>query len=189
MHRKRVTSKLHDSYFRSMMIKTCYSKDGGSCIFRWPFMGRDWVGFELLYNSVHRKFNQSWRYDAVEKTAPCRRGPRGYRLSSLRSDEFEIRCGRENQYLAEWAPRPPVEQSRRTGKKRERGKSICCSSVWSPTPSHTQPFQIKWEVYFFKELCCSSLLCRRYDSACTCTCRCIMCSYSLSGWWLCNIIY
>ena len=37
--------------------------------------------------------------------------------------------------------------------------SICCSSVRSPTPSHTQPFQIKWEVYFSKELCRSSSLC------------------------------
>ena len=44
--------------------------------------------------------------------------------------------------------------------------SICCSSVRSPTPSHTQPFQIKWEVYFSKDLCRSSLLCHRYDSAC-----------------------
>ena len=106
MYRKRVTCELHDSYFRSMMIKTCHSKDGGSCIFRWPFMGRDWVGVELLYNSVHRKFNQleirwvgeqkSWRNDAVEKTAPGRRGPRDPRLSSWGSDELEIRCGREN---------------------------------------------------------------------------------------------
>ena len=29
-------------------------------------------------------------------------------------------------------------------------RSICCSSVRSPTPSHTQTFQIKWEVYFSK---------------------------------------
>ena len=75
MHRKRTTCELHDSYFRSMMIKTCHSKDGGSGIFRWPFMGRDWVGVELLYNSVHRKFKGSWRNDAVEKTAPSRVGP------------------------------------------------------------------------------------------------------------------
>ena len=27
-------------------------------IFRWPVMGKDWVDVELLYNSVHRKFNQ-----------------------------------------------------------------------------------------------------------------------------------
>ena len=59
----------------------------------------------------------------------------------------------------------------------EEWGSICCSSVRSPTPSHSktlsnlfEPFQIKWEVYFSKELCRSSLLCRRYDSAC----RCIM---------------
>ena len=28
------------------------------CIFWWPVMGGDWVGGELLYNRVHRKFNQ-----------------------------------------------------------------------------------------------------------------------------------
>ena len=48
--------------------------------------------------------------------------------------------------------------------------SICCSSVRSPTPSHTQPFQQKWEVYFSKDLCCLSSLCRRYITACICIC-------------------
>ena len=43
MHRKRVTCELHDSYFRSMTIKTCHSKDGRSDTFRWPVMGRYWV--------------------------------------------------------------------------------------------------------------------------------------------------
>ena len=55
--------------------------------------------------------------------------------------------------------------------------SICCSSVQPPTHlSHRktfsnpfEPFQIKWEVYFSKELCRSSLLCH-YDSACICIC-------------------
>ena len=28
------------------------------CVFQWPVMGGDWVGGELLYNSVQRKFNQ-----------------------------------------------------------------------------------------------------------------------------------
>ena len=36
--------------------------------------------------------------------------------------------------------------------------------------SHTQHFQIKWEVYFSKRLCCSSISCRRYDFACICVC-------------------
>ena len=39
------------------------------------------VDVELLYNSVHRKFNQ-----------------------------LETRYGRESQHLAEWALRPPIEQ-------------------------------------------------------------------------------
>ena len=29
------------------------------CIFQWPVIGRYWVGVELLYNSVHRKFKES----------------------------------------------------------------------------------------------------------------------------------
>ena len=65
----------------------------------------------------------------------------------------------------DWAPRPPVEQPRRTGKKccygQKSGGSICCNSVQSPTHlSHNNtlhnlfdPFQIKWEVYFSNELC------------------------------------
>ena len=36
---------------------------------------------------------------------------------SGRSDELEIRCGRENQHPERLGPRPPVEQPRRTGKK------------------------------------------------------------------------
>ena len=50
------------------------------------------VGIERLYNSVHRKFNKLEK-DAVERTS-TQRG---------------------------WVPRPPVEQLRRTGKKRSYG--------------------------------------------------------------------
>ena len=42
MHRKRVTSELHDSYFRLMTIKTFDFKD--------PVGDR--VGVDLLFNSV-----------------------------------------------------------------------------------------------------------------------------------------
>ena len=161
MHRKRVTCEMHDSYFRSMMIKIYHSKDGRSCIFRWPFMGRDWVGVELLYNSVHRKFNQSWRNDAVEETAPSRSGPRDPRLSSWRSDELAIRWVGEK--MLEWehvperlGPQAPGWAAQENGKETRlwpiEWRSISCSSVRSPTPSHTQPFEIKWEVYFSKEL-------------------------------------
>ncbi len=47
------------------------------------------VDVELLYNSVHRNFNQ-----------------------------LEIRCGRESQHPERPGPRPPVELPRITGKKR-----------------------------------------------------------------------
>ena len=58
------------------------------------------------------------------------------------------------------------------------GRSICGSSVRSPTPSHTQTFQIKWEVYLSKEVSplvyyCVSLWFRMH-----------MCLYSCS--WLYN---
>ena len=51
------------------------------CIFRWPVMGRYWVGVWLLYNSVHRKFK-----------------------------EFGERCGRESQHPAKGALRPPINE-------------------------------------------------------------------------------
>ena len=56
------------------------------------------VGGELLYNSV--------------KTGS---------QAVLRPDPLVTRCGRESQHQAEWAPRPPVEQPRKTGKKRGYG--------------------------------------------------------------------
>ena len=103
------------------------------------------VGIELLYNSVHRKFNQ-----------------------------LEI-SGRENQHPERLGPQAPGWAAQENRKETllwpiEWG-SICCRSVRSQTPSHTQPYQIKWEVYFAKELCRSSLLCCHYDSACIWVCN------------------
>ena len=76
----------------------------------------------------------------------------------------------------------PEERERNAVMAIRVGGSICCSSIRSPTHlSHSktfsnpfEPFQIKWEVYFSKELCCSSLWCRWYDSACICICVCIV---------------
>ena len=65
---------------------------------------------------------------------------------------LETRCGRESQHPAEsWASGWAAKENRKETRlwPMEWG-SICCSSVWSPTPSHTQHFQIKWEVYFSK---------------------------------------
>ena len=94
------------------------------------------VAVEQWYNSVHKKFNQ-----------------------------LSIRPVGEKSWNEEHAPERLVPQA--TGwAAQENGKetllwpeewgSICCSSVRSPTPSHSktfsnpfEPFQIKWEVYFF----------------------------------------
>ena len=95
MHRKRVTCELHDSYFRSMTIKTCHSKDGRSAYSDSQLWGDiEWV---LNYYITQCTGNST---------------SLGIRVS-------ETRCGRESQHPAEsWTPGPPVEQRWRTGKKR-----------------------------------------------------------------------
>ena len=137
------------------------------CIFRWPVMGRDRVGVELLYNSGHTKFNPSETRCGRESQHPAEgalRPPTNQfgDQTSWGSDELEIRCGRENQHPERLGPHPPQLSSpgerERNAIMTNRVGSICCSSVRSPTPSHTQPFQIKWEVYFSKN-CVARLYC------------------------------
>ena len=139
------------------------------------------VGVELLYNSVHRKF-----------------------------DQLETRCGKESQHQAEGAIRPPINQfGDQTSWREDAGMRTCPREAGPPGPRLSSPgererntvkanrvgvnmlqfcsvskslshktLSIKWEVYFSRELYRSSLLCRRYDSACICRCICIMCLYS-----------
>ena len=136
------------------------------------------VGVELLYMSVHRKFNQfgdqmSWRLDAVEKTSTQQRGPQApiEPLKFRSVGEKMLEWGTYPREAGPPSPRlsSPGERERNTAMAIRVGGWICCSSVRSPTPSHSKTFsnpfevfQIKWEVYFSKELCRSSLLCRRY---------------------------
>ena len=123
------------------------------------------VGVELLYNSVHRKFNQ-----------------------------LETRCGRESQHTAEGALRPPINQfGDLTSWREDTGMRTCPREAGRPGPRLSSPgerernavmanrvgvnmlqfcsvsnslshttLSIKWEVYFSKRLCRSSFLCRRY---------------------------
>ena len=160
MHRKRVTSELHDSYFHSMTIKHAIPKtaevthsDGQL------WRDTEWA-IELLYNSVKIGSQLVWRPDQLvtrysrESQHPAEGGSgppieeletrygresqhpaegasgppiRVWRLESFwRPDQFwrpeslKTRCGRErSQHPAEsWAPKPPVEQPWRMGKKR-----------------------------------------------------------------------
>ena len=105
------------------------------------------VGIELLYNSVHRKFNQletrcgtesqhpaegalrppinqfgdqtSWRQGVVEKVSTQQNGPSDPQLNSC---SWREDAGLRNMSQRGWAPRPPVEQPRRMGKKRGYGQ-------------------------------------------------------------------
>ena len=93
--------------------------------------GSEWVWFVTptrrrwtLNNYITRCTGSSisLRQDAVEKASTQQSGPSGSRLSSWRSDKLEIRCCRENQNPERLAPRPLVEQPKRTGKKRYYGQ-------------------------------------------------------------------
>ena len=75
------------------------------------------VGVELLYNTVHRKFNQLVTRCGREDQHPAEGALRSPieqlqfgDQTSWGSDELETRCGRENQHPAQWALRPPIEQ-------------------------------------------------------------------------------
>ena len=94
------------------------------CIFRWPVMGRYWVGIGLLYNWVHRKFKEFWRQDVVEKASTQQKGPSGPPIEFWGSDKLEKWCCRENSTPQRAAlPGPPVEQPRRTERNAEGHKS------------------------------------------------------------------
>ena len=96
----------------------------------------------------------SWKQGVEEKASTQQRDPSGPRLINLAIRGFVEK-------MLEWEHDPERLGPQALGwPAQENGKetqlwaiewgSICCSSVWSPTPSHTQPFQIKWEVYFSK---------------------------------------
>ena len=80
MHQKRVTSELHDSYFRLMTIKHATQKN---------WVG-DWVGVELLYNSVKTGSQTvgDQRQNVVEKASTQQKAESpGLRLSSTGEQE------------------------------------------------------------------------------------------------------
>ena len=83
-----------------------------------------------------------------------------------------IRCSKESHHPAEWVSGPPVEHQENkkdTTLMAIRVGSKYCSYVQSPTPTLTQTLnnlfqtlQIKWEVYFVKEVFTCRLLLRQY---------------------------
>ena len=96
----------------------------------------------------------SWRQDAVEKASTRQKGPRDPRLRVWRSDQLERRCWIKKHVPERLGSQAPGWAAQGNGKETRlwpiEWGSIYCSSVRSPTPSHIQHFQIKWEVYVCK---------------------------------------
>ena len=111
---------------------TCELHDSYFCLMtiKHAILKIEWA-IELLYNSVKTGSQWVWR-----------------------SDPLVTRCGRESQHSAGWATglrlSSPGERERHNAEGHKSGGSIYCSLCSVPNSlSHTQPFQIKWEVYFF----------------------------------------
>ena len=112
----------------------------------------------------------------VERTSTLQKGPVGPPIEQL-----EFRWVGEK--MLEWGPCPrepgprlksPGERERNAIMAIRVGYNMMQFCSVSNSLSHTT-LSMKWEVYFPKELCRSSLLlCRRYDSACICRCVCIV---------------
>ena len=162
MHWKRLTSELHDSYFRLMTIKHAIPKT-------------EWA-IELLYN---RK-SACWRSDKLETR--CGReshhpaeGALGTPDRVWGPDQWVIRCRRESQQSVPPGLQlsSPGEQERHNADGHKSGGQYIAVFVQSPTPSHTQTLQIKWEVYFLKKTSLVFIHCVDMYYICIC----IMCLY------------
>ena len=133
IHQKRVTCELHDIYFRSMIIKHAIPRTAEVTHSDGQLCGDIEWAIELLYNSVKTGSQWVWRLDPLV-----------------------TRCGRGSLHPVERVPSPPVEHQENEKDTtlmaiRAEVNMLQFCSV-SNSLSHTQPFQIKWEVYFFKEV-------------------------------------
>ena len=103
----------------------------------------------------------SWRQVAVEKASTQQSGPSGRRLSSC---SWRKHAGMRNRSQRGWPLGPrlryPRERERNAVMANRVGVNMLPFGSVSNPLSHTT-LSIKWELYFFGELCRSSLLCRR----------------------------
>ena len=160
MHRRRVTSELHDSYFRLMTIKYASPKTPEVLAMKidivWPIV---WP-IELLYNSVRTGcrwvgVQTSWRQNVVGKATTQQKGPSGHPIEF--GDQLVRRCWDEKCPREAGPPGPrlrtPGERERHTAMFGEAGEVNMWQSLFSLQLPLTHPtFQIKLVVYFFKEV-------------------------------------
>ena len=142
MHWKRVTSELHDSYFRLMTIKHAIPKI-------------EWA-IEWALNYYITRSRQKVRQLEIETR--CGReshtrlmGPLGP-LMSWGPEKLLIRCSKESHHPAEWASGwAALENEKDTTLTVKEWGSKCCSYVRSPAPSHTQTLSNPFQTFKIKE--------------------------------------
>ena len=101
-HRKRVTSELHDSYFRLMTIKHSISKIEWALNY---YITQSRRKLRQLSSGQRVRVPVEWRCGWESHTRPKEPGA----LMSWVPEKMLIRCNKESHHTAEWAPRPPVE--------------------------------------------------------------------------------
>ena len=150
MHRKRVTSELHDSYFRLMTIKHSISK------IQWAIVWALNYYLTQLSSGCQSSCQQTPRELETRcgRESPTR--PKGLEaLMSWGPEKMLIRCNKGSQHPAEWTPRPRLRIRRLRKTQRDghnSGVKIWSLCSVSSTLSHAnleQPFRtlaIKWEV-------------------------------------------
>ena len=158
MHRKRVTYQLHDSYLRLMTIKYAIPKTAEVT----PYDGQLWGdiewAIELLYNSVKTGSQlvgdqKSRREDAVKKNSTRQKGPSAPPIeqfgdqTSWRQDVVEKASTQQKGLPGLWLSNSG-ERERHNADGNKSGEVNVWQFCSVPTPSHSQTFQIKWEVLF-----------------------------------------
>ena len=120
-HRKRVTSELHDSYFRLMTIKHAISK------IEWAI---EWA-LNYYITQSRQKPRQLSGVPASCSRVGERCGweshtrPKGLgALMNWGPEKMLIRCSKESQHPAEWTPGPPVEHQ-----ENEKGTTLTAISL------------------------------------------------------------
>ena len=131
------------------------------CIFQWPDMGIYWVGVNCYITECTGNTICLETRCGRESKHPAE-GALGPPDWVWGLEELEKLCCRETVPSRELGPLAPCWAAQENRKETRlwpiQSGSICCSSVRSPIPSHTQLFQIKWEVYFSKN-CVARLHC------------------------------
>ena len=126
-HRKRVTSELHDSYFRLMTIKHSISKiEWASNDYITQLSSTsllNWVPVPVEFDTqgasgVASRVPDTWRRDVIGKATPDRGGP--WESDGVWSQEkMLIRCIKESKHPAEWTPGLQLSIRKRTKTQRD----------------------------------------------------------------------